>query len=86
MKKISKDIKNKILTYEDIPERINALKDTYKGEKCYIIGAGPSLKNYTQDYLKEKLKLKSSKELFQGFNGDIQEPIHLILESGLKNL
>ena len=53
MKKISKDIKNKILTYEDIPERINALKDTYKGEKCYIIGAGPSLKNYTQDYLKE---------------------------------
>ena len=56
MKKISKDIKNKILTYEDIPERINALKDTYKGEKCYIIGAGPSLKNYTQDYLKEKLK------------------------------
>ena len=71
MKKISKDIKNKILTYEDIPERINALKDTYKGEKCYIIGAGPSLKNYTQDYLKEKLKeelvisLKQSYEVLE---------------------
>ena len=54
MKKVTPDIKANICKFEDIPDRINALKDAFKGEKCYIIGAGPSLKNYTQEYL-EKL-------------------------------
>ena len=49
-------IKNKMLSYEDIQERLDVLKDSYKGEKCYIVGAGPSLKNYDVDYVKDKLK------------------------------
>lgn len=44
-----------IKQYEDIPDRVNALKDSYKGEDCYIVTAGPSLKNYSEEYLKEKL-------------------------------
>ena len=49
-------IRNKMLSYEDIQERLDVLKDSYKGEKCYIVGAGPSLKNYDVDYVKDKLK------------------------------
>ena len=56
MKLNTKNIKNNILEYEDIPDRVDALRDKYKGERCYIVGAGPSLKNYTPEYLKDKLK------------------------------
>ncbi len=67
MKQITKQIRDKILLHEDIPERINALKNAYKNEKCYIIGAGPSLKNYSQEYLKEKLKDKLVISLKQSY-------------------
>ena len=49
MKEITQSVKNKILTYEEIQDRVDVLKDTYKGQKCYIVGAGPSLKNYDID-------------------------------------
>lgn len=67
MKQTTKQIRDKILSYENIPERISALKDTYKDEKCYIIGAGPSLNNYSQEYLKEKLKDKLVISLKQSY-------------------
>ena len=56
MKKNTKSIKSKVLTYEEIQDRVDVLKDTYKGQRCYIVGAGPSLKNYDVDYIKDKLK------------------------------
>ncbi len=34
--------------------RLEALKDTHKGEKCFVIGNGPSLKAADLDKLKEK--------------------------------
>tara|TARA_B100000073_G_scaffold342932_1_gene346851 strand:- start:321 stop:1109 length:789 start_codon:yes stop_codon:yes gene_type:complete len=49
-------IKNEMLTFEDISDRLEVLKNAYKDKKCYIIGAGPSLKNYDVDYVKDKLK------------------------------
>ena len=49
-------IKNKMLTFEDISDRLEVLKNAYKDKKCYIIGAGPSLKNYDVNYVKDKLK------------------------------
>ena len=49
-------IKNKMLTFEDISDRLKVLKNAYKDKKCYIIGAGPSLKNYDVNYVKDKLK------------------------------
>jgi hypothetical protein len=44
--------------YDDIPDRLNQLKDYYKGETCYIVSAGPSLKKYERKFIKEKLKDK----------------------------
>ena len=62
MHKLTNELKNTISQYEDISERLNKLKDSYKGETCYIVSAGPSLKNYQVDELKNKLK--DSKEFF----------------------
>ena len=33
-----------MLSYEDIQERLDVLKDSYKGEKCYIVGAGKGIR------------------------------------------
>ena len=44
MHKNTTELRNQILQYEDIPDRLRLLKDTYKGETCYIVSAGPSLK------------------------------------------
>ena len=56
MIKHTHEIKDKMLTFEEITDRLDVLKDAYKGKKCYIVGAGPSLKNYDADYVKDKLK------------------------------
>ena len=56
MKKNTHIVREKLLKYEEIQDRVNILKDTYKGKRCYIVGAGPSLKNYDVDYIKNKLK------------------------------
>lgn len=37
---------------------LNDLKGAYEGEDCYILATGPSYSDYTQDFLKEKLKDK----------------------------
>ena len=58
IKNITKQLKQDLQKYESIPERIEALKDSYKGETCYIVSAGPSLKNYEPEYLKSKLENK----------------------------
>jgi hypothetical protein len=50
------DLIKTIHTFEDIPDRLNVLKDAYKGETCYIVSAGPSLKNFQVDFLREKLQ------------------------------
>ena len=55
IKSITEQLKKDLQKYESIPERIEALKDSYKGETCYIVSAGPSLKNYEPEYLKSKL-------------------------------
>lgn len=59
---------NKILQYEDIPDRLKVLKDSYKNETCYIVSAGPSLKNYSPEYLRDKLKDKLVISVKQSFN------------------
>ena len=56
MIKYTHKIKKDISVFEDIPDRLKVLKDAYKDKKCYIVGAGPSLKNYDVDYVKDKLK------------------------------
>jgi hypothetical protein len=68
MHKNTKNLLNNILQYEEIPKRLSLLKDAYKGEECFIISAGPSLKDYNYDYLKEKLSNKLVLSIKQSFN------------------
>ena len=68
MHKNTYDIKNKMLQYEDIPDRLKTLKDAYKGETCYIATVGPSIKNYSEDYLRDKLKDKLIITVKQAYN------------------
>lgn len=68
MHKNTHDLKNNILQYEDIPDRLKLLKNSYKDETCYIVSGGPSLKNYSPEYLREKLKDKLVISVKQSFN------------------
>ncbi len=54
IKNITRSVKQDLQKYESVPERIESLKDRYHGETCYIVSAGPSLKNYDPEYLKSK--------------------------------
>tara|TARA_X000001382_G_scaffold25005_2_gene15586 strand:- start:1372 stop:2166 length:795 start_codon:yes stop_codon:yes gene_type:complete len=45
-----------MLQHEDISDRLAQLKNSYEGETCYIVSSGPSLKNFEEDYLRNKLK------------------------------
>lgn len=55
MKSITSDLRNQIVQIEDAHERLQVLKDKFKGETAYIVAGGPSLRNYTPEYLKEVL-------------------------------
>jgi hypothetical protein len=54
----NKTLLSKIKKFEDIPDRVECLKDYYDTEDCFILAAGPSLNNYDVNYVKEKLKDK----------------------------
>ena len=68
MNKKTSDIIKKISQYEDISDRLENLKDIYKGETCYIVSAGPSLKNIETNELRDKLKDKLVISIKQSFN------------------
>ena len=68
MNKETKLLKKKILQFEDIPDRLNAMKDWYKDQTCYIVSAGPSLKEIDINYLNSKLKDKLVISIKQAFN------------------
>tara|TARA_R100001509_G_scaffold85301_1_gene48550 strand:+ start:944 stop:1738 length:795 start_codon:yes stop_codon:yes gene_type:complete len=68
MKTKTKDLLQQINQLEDIPERLKVLKDAFKGETCYIVTGGPSLKNYTSEELESKLKDKLVISIKQAFN------------------
>ena len=71
MHKDTSYLRNIMLQYEDISDRLAQLKNSYEGETCYIVSAGPSLKNFEEDYLRDKLKdelvisIKQSMNLFK---------------------
>ena len=51
-------LKAKIEREETTEEKLKILKDKFKNEDCYILSCGPSLRNYSPDLLREKLKDK----------------------------
>ncbi len=68
MHKLTNELKNTISQYEDIKDRLDKLKDSYKGETCYIVSAGPSLKNHQEKELKDKLKDELVITIKQSYN------------------
>ena len=49
-------LKKQMWELEEIPDRVNLMKDWYKDETCYIVTAGPSLRNFEKEWLRERLK------------------------------
>tara|TARA_R110000796_G_scaffold8846_2_gene30074 strand:+ start:1282 stop:2103 length:822 start_codon:yes stop_codon:yes gene_type:complete len=64
----TQELKNKVLSYDEPEKRLSVLKDAYKGETAYIIAGGPSLKNYSNEYLKEALKDKLVLSIKQAYD------------------
>ena len=53
---IISSVSDKTTTYKD---KIESLRNSHSEEDCYILTCGPSLKNYSKEFLKEKLKDKT---------------------------
>lgn len=52
--KISK-VKSLVRSLDSYEEKVSALQDSFKGDTCYILNCGPSLKHYDPEYLKGRL-------------------------------
>ena len=68
MHRITKELRNRMLQFEDISDRLNIMKNWYRDETCYIVSAGPSLKDIDIDYLRSKLEDKLVISIKQAFN------------------
>lgn len=68
MKSQTSKLKKEISQLEESEDRLKILKDQYKDETAYIIAAGPSLKNYKQEYLSEFLEDKLCLPIKQSYN------------------
>ena len=55
MHKKTQFIADEIRKYEEIQDRVDYLWGKYSGEDCFILAAGPSLKKYPVNYIKEKI-------------------------------
>jgi len=60
--------KPKVLWSNSTQKKLDLLKDIHKGEDCYILTCGPSLKNYTPEFLKERLRGKKIFAIKQAYN------------------
>ena len=62
------ELRKKMLMLDTSQERLEVLRDAFVGETAYIVAAGPSLKDYTPDFLNEKLKDKLVFSIKQSFD------------------
>lgn len=53
-----KELKTKLSKLQTLQDKVDCLKDSFKGETCVILATGPSLLEYDRKYLKEVLKDK----------------------------
>jgi glycosyltransferase involved in cell wall biosynthesis len=63
-----KQIKSSMAKEKKIEKKLAHLKDAFKGETCYILNCGPSLRSYDPDYLREKLGDKLVFAVKQSYN------------------
>lgn len=67
MKSQTSKLRSKLLKLEEPLERLEVLKNQYEGETAYIIAGGPSLNNYSMNYLKEFLSDKLVMSIKQSY-------------------
>jgi hypothetical protein len=79
MKSQTKDLRSKLLSLEESEDRLKVLKNQYEGDTAYIVAAGPSLKNYSTDYLNEFFSNKLCLPIKQTYNflGEVAD-FHLL--------
>jgi hypothetical protein len=68
MHKNTLSLLNKIQQYEEAETRIKCLKNSYVNETAYIVAGGPSLNNYTHEYLQNFLSDKLTFSIKQSWN------------------
>ena len=86
IKNITEQLKKDLQKYESIPERIEALKDSYKGETCYIVSAGASLKNYEPEFF-SVIDVSEQHRGHQNFKENVESHFEIIIVSEkFKNL
>jgi hypothetical protein len=68
MKELTKQLKQDIQSFETIEERLQHLKNKYKGETAYILTCGPSLSTHDEQLLNSKLKDKLVFGIKQAYN------------------
>ena len=61
-------LKKRINKAETLQQKVDLLKDSFKGETCYVLSCGPSLLDYTEKELKEKLDGKLVLAVKQAYN------------------
>ena len=61
-------LKEQIRSFSSNSKKIDLLKDKFKIKDCYILTCGPSLKQYSPDFLREKLKDKLVFAVKQAYN------------------
>ena len=84
---ITKSLKQDLQSLESIEERLNLLKDKYKGEEAYVFGCGPSLNTHNKSLLREKSKDKlvlCMKQSFDIVGNDICD-FHLMNTYNIKS-
>tara|TARA_B100001094_G_scaffold32216_1_gene26708 strand:- start:288 stop:1040 length:753 start_codon:yes stop_codon:yes gene_type:complete len=86
MKSITKELKHQLTQLDSIEERLNLLKDKYKGETAYLVTCGPSLTNHDENILMGKLSDKLVLSIKQAHDvvGDISD-FHLLNTYNLKD-
>jgi hypothetical protein len=68
MKAQTSYLKNQIQQFDEAEDRIKCLKNTYKDETAYIVAGGPSLNNYSYEYLNAFLADKLTLSIKQSWN------------------
>ena len=72
IKSLQKDettsLKKQINKVKTLQQKVDLLKDSFKGETCYVLSCGPSLLDYTEKELREKLDGKLVLAVKQAYN------------------
>ena len=64
----SDNLKDMIKSFSSDRKKLDLLKNKYKGEDCYILSCGPSLNNYSEEFLNKALANKLVFAVKQAYN------------------